>query len=257
MTVFRPCIDLHQGQVKQIVGGSLSDDNKNLKTNFVSKKSSEWYAKLYAKDQLKGGHIIMLGPSNESAAIDALKAYPSGMQIGGGINIENAQKYLDAGASHVIVTSWIFTDNQLNWNRIRDLSNKISKQKLVLDLSCRRVDDGWNIATNRWQTITSTVISPEILNKLSKYCDEFLIHAADVEGLQAGMDEKLIVFLAKFSPIKCTYAGGAKNLDDLDLVNEISDGKVDLTIGSALDIFGGTGVDYQSCVEYNVKSMDF
>lgn len=251
MTRFRPCIDLHNGQVKQIVGGSLKDQGPGPETNFVSDKGAAWYASLYKEDKLSGGHVIKLGPGNEEAALAALRAYPKGLQIGGGINLENAEKYLKAGASQVIVTSWVFQDGQLDWARVEALSQKIGPQNLVLDLSCRRCDSGWKVATDRWQTITETAITPEVLKKLAKYCSEFLIHAADVEGKQAGMDLELIEFLGKHSPIPCTYAGGASQLEDLDLVNRLSNGKVDLTIGSALDIFGGKGVKYQDCVEWN------
>ncbi len=257
MTKFRPCIDLHDGKVKQIVGSSLSDSGAGLKTNFETDRSPAWFAELYKKDRITGGHVIMLGKGNEQAAKAALAAYPGGLQIGGGINAENAKEYLDAGASHVIVTSWIFPEGQLDRERLAALVKVVGKEHLVLDLSCKRtgVDASgkptWNIATNRWQTLIDIQITKETLANLAESCDEFLIHAADVEGKQQGMDDDLIRFLAENSPIPVTYAGGAKSLEDLIHCNEISGGKIDLTIGSALDLFGGKGVKYDDCVKFN------
>lgn len=251
MTKFRPCIDIHDGKVKQIVGSSLADSGKGLETNFESDQSPAWFASLYKKDNLKGGHVIMLGQGNEKAAKEALAAYPGGLQIGGGISTSNALEYLDAGASHVIVTSWIFQNNELSWNRIAELSHLVGIHRLVIDLSCKRNYGKWNVATNRWQTITSTEITRETLNELSLYCNEFLVHAADVEGKQQGMDEELISFLGENSHIPVTYAGGARNISDLHLCDSLSNGRVDLTIGSALDIFGGKGAKYFDCIRYN------
>ena len=256
MTKFRPCIDLHDGKVKQIVGSSLSDSGTGLKTNFETDRSSSWFAELYKKDGIKGGHVIMLGKGNESAAKDALSAYPGGLQVGGGINAQNAMEYIQAGASHVIVTSWIFPDGKLDRERLAELVRTVGKEHLILDLSCKRtgIVDGkqqWKIATNRWQTIIDIEITKETLEDLAKSCDEFLVHAADVEGKQQGMDDDLIRFLAENSPIPVTYAGGAKSLEDLKHCKEISNGKIDLTIGSALDLFGGKGVKYDDCVKFN------
>ncbi len=251
MTKFRPCIDLHDGRVKQIVGSSLSDSGAGLKTNFETDRSPAWFAELYKKDGIKGGHVIMLGKGNVEAAKAALAAYPGGLQVGGGITADNAQEYLDAGASHVIVTSWIFPDGKLDRERLERLSKTVGKEHLVLDLSCKRVDKGWKIAINRWQTLIDIEITAETLTDLSSYCDEFLIHAADVEGKQQGMDDELIMFLAEHSPIPCTYAGGAKSLADLKHCKQISNGLIDLTIGSALDLFGGKGVKYDDCVKFN------
>lgn len=256
MTKFRPCIDLHDGKVKQIVGSSLSDSGAGLKTNFETDRSSSWFAELYKKDGIKGGHVIMLGKGNESAAKDALSAYPGGLQVGGGINAQNAKEYIDAGASHVIVTSWIFPEGKLDRERLAELVRVVGKEHLILDLSCKRSGfvDGkpqWKIATNRWQTIIDIEITKETLEDLAKSCDEFLVHAADVEGKQQGMDDDLIRFLAENSPIPVTYAGGAKSLEDLKHCKEISNGKIDLTIGSALDLFGGKGVKYDDCVKFN------
>ena len=257
MTKFRPCIDLHDGRVKQIVGSSLSDSGKGLKTNFETDRSPAWFAELYKKDGLKGGHVIMLGKGNTEAAKAALAAYPGGLQVGGGITADNALEYIEAGASHVIVTSWIFPDGKLDRERLERLSKTVGRERLVLDLSCKRVSDvedaspRWKIATNRWQTLIDIEITTETLEDLSKYCDEFLIHAADVEGKQQGMDDELIMFLAEHSPIPCTYAGGARTLADLKHCKQISNGTIDLTIGSALDLFGGTGVKYDDCVKFN------
>lgn len=250
MTLFRPCIDIHQGKVKQIVGGTLSDAETPL-THFTSEKSPDYYAKLYKQDKLRGGHVIMLGKGNADAAKKALAAYPGGLQVGGGICPGNAQEFLSAGASHVIVTSWIFDGAHLDVERVKELSRVVGKKRLVLDLSCRKTECGWNVATNRWQTVTDSEVSEKLLDTLSGYCDEFLVHAADVEGLSRGMDEPLIRFLAKSSPIPVTYAGGAQSVSDLARCSEISEDRVDLTIGSSLDIFGGTGTRYADCVQFN------
>lgn len=250
MTLFRPCIDIHQGKVKQIVGGTLSDSETPL-THFTSEHSPAYFAHLYKKDGLKGGHVIMLGKGCAEAAKEALQAYPNGLQVGGGITPENAKEFLDAGASHVIVTSWIFNGGKLDMEKVKALSFAAGKEKLVLDLSCRKTANGWNVATNRWQTITDSEVDEKLLESLAAYASEFLVHAADVEGLEKGMDESLIRFLAQKSPIPVTYAGGAKSIDDLIRCNEISSGRVDLTIGSSLDIFGGTGTRYAECVQFN------
>ncbi len=247
--MFRPCIDLHEGRVKQIVGGSL--DTHQLRTNFVSEKPSSWFAELYKKDQLRGGHVIMLGPGNEPAALDALRAYPGGLQIGGGITSANAQTYLDAGASQIIVTSWIFRDGRVEWDRLKQLVAQIGKQRLVLDLSCRKRDGQYFVVTDRWQKFTTLTLSVDTLATIAQHCDEFLIHAVDVEGLCRGIDQELVEQLAHWTTIPTTYAGGAKSLADLETVTRISNNRIDLTIGSALDIFGGTGVTYQECVEFN------
>jgi len=251
MTKFRPCIDLHDGRVKQIVGGSLSDSGKGLVTNFVSDKPPAYYANLYREDGLQGGHVILLGSGNENAAREALNAYPNGLQVGGGINAETAPTWIEAGASHVIVTSWIFQGTSLAMDRLQALVSAVGRDRIVLDLSCRRHLAGWNIAINRWQTLTPVQILPKTLDLFSEYCAEFLIHAADVEGKQAGMDEDLIRYLAEHSPVPVTYAGGARHVADLKLCQEISQGRVDLTIGSALDIFGGKGAAYADCVAFN------
>lgn len=253
MTLFRPCIDIHQGKVKQIVGGTLSDSEMPL-THFTSEHSPAYFAELYRKDGLRGGHVIMLGKGNSDAAKEALSAYPGGLQVGGGIHPDNAADFLNAGASHVIVTSWIFDGAVLNLEKVCALSKVVGKDHLVLDLSCRRTGSGWNVATNRWQTVTAARVDEALLETLASYADEFLVHAADVEGLEKGMDEDLVRFLADRSPIPVTYAGGAKSIEDLKRCSEISNGRVDLTIGSSLDIFGGSGTRYADCVEFNRKS---
>jgi phosphoribosylformimino-5-aminoimidazole carboxamide ribotide isomerase len=249
MTKFRPCIDLHNGKVKQIVGSSLSQNESELKENFVSLKPAEWYAELYKKDGLKGGHIIMLGAGNEEAALRALKAYPNGMQIGGGISKENALKYIEAKASAIIVTSYIFPNGKFSLERLKAISSEVGKEKLVVDLSCYKVSNNWTVAINHWQTLTDFCINPESLKIISEYCFEFLIHAAGAEGKQQGMDLELIKFLSEHSPIPVTYAGGANSIKDLETCNTLSKGKVDLTIGSALDIFGGN-VPYKECKKW-------
>lgn len=249
MTRFRPCIDLHQGQVKQIVGGSLNDQGAT--TNFVSTQDAAWYARLYQEKGLTGGHVIALGPGNEDAALSALAAWPGGLQFGGGVNADNAEHYLRAGASHVIVTSWLFENKEFSFGRLDRLKRRIGKERLVLDLSCRKTFGGWQIATDRWQTVTSTTITPATLKELSGHCAEFLIHAADVEGLQGGIDEALVELIGAHAEVPSTYAGGARSLEDLKLVDRLSKGRVDLTIGSALDIFGGKGVSLYECIEWN------
>jgi len=249
--MFRPCIDLHEGKVKQIVGGTLNDSGGGLHTNYVSEKSAAWFAELYRRDALKGGHVILLGPGNEAAARDALAAYPGGLHLGGGVNIENAQTWLDAGASHVIVTSWVFREGRVDWERLQQLATTIGQPRLVIDLSCRQRDGEYCVVTDRWQKFTDEKISRVLLEKLAKYCDEFLIHAADVEGLCRGIDHELVAKLAEWAPIPTTYAGGAQSLADLEEVTRVGRGKIDLTIGSALDIFGGTGVKYVDVVEFN------
>ena len=249
--MFRPCIDLHDGRVKQIVGGTLADGESAPRTNYVSDRPAAWYARLYRDDQLRGGHVIMLGPGNESAALEALAAYPGGLQVGGGINAENAPRYLQAGASHVIVTSWIFREGRIEWERLNQLLCRVGMDKVVLDLSCRKRGGEYFVVTDRWQKFTETTLSRDTLEKLSRYCAEFLVHAVDVEGLCRGIDHELVQNLADWSPIPTTYAGGANSLHDLEEVTRLSQNRIDLTIGSALDIFGGSGVRYEDCVRFN------
>ncbi len=251
MTLFRPCIDLHEGRVKQIVGGSLRDDGAAPRTNFVSPRDASWFAGRYRDDGLVGGHVICLGPGNDEAARSALLTWPGGLQIGGGIDARNAAAWLDCGASAVIVTSWLFVDDALSLSRVREISALVGRDRLVIDLSCRRRGDGYRVATNRWQTVTDTAVDRDTLHRLAEFCGEFLVHAADVEGLCEGIDEDLVALLAAGSPIRCTYAGGGSRIEDLARVAELSDGRVDLTFGSALDLFGGSGVRYADCVQWN------
>jgi phosphoribosylformimino-5-aminoimidazole carboxamide ribotide isomerase len=253
--MFRPCIDLHEGKVKQIVGGSLDDSSSSLRTNFVSDRSAAWFAELYKNDGLTGGHVIMLGPGNEVAARAALQMYPGGLQVGGGVNAENAEAWLDAGASHVIVTSWVFRDGALDQERLETLIKLIGKERLVLDLSCRKRDGKYFVVTDRWQKFTGLEISRDVLETLANHCAEFLVHAVDVEGLCRGIDQELVANLGAWSPINATYAGGASSLADLQEVTRLGNGRVDLTIGSALDIFGGNGVRYEDAVAFNRNSM--
>ena len=249
--MFRPCIDLHEGKVKQIVGGTLGAESGRLRTNFVSDRSAAWFAELYRRDGLAGGHVIMLGPGNEDAAGAALCAYPGGLHIGGGIHADNARAWLDAGASHVIVTSWVFRDGRLDADRLQQLVKKIGKEKLVLDLSCRRRGENYFVMTDRWQKFTELALTRETLEKLAASCAEFLIHAVDVEGLCRGIDSELVSNLGAWSPIPTTYAGGASSLADLEAVTRLGQGRIDLTIGSGLDIFGGTGVRYEDVLAFN------
>ena len=249
--MFRPCIDLRDGRVTQIVGGTLTDSGAGVTTHFVAEQPPGWFAGLYRRDGVTGGHVIQLGPGNEAAAREALAAWPGGLQIGGGVTADNAPAWLDAGASHVIVTSWVFRDGRVDWARLNDLVTSIGKSHLVLDLSCRQRDGEYFVVTDRWQKFTSEKISPELLTKLAAFCDEFLIHAADVEGLCRGIDHELVGKLAEWTPLPATYAGGAKSLADLEEVTRVGRGKIDLTIGSALDIFGGTGVKYADAVAFN------
>jgi len=254
MTKFRPCIDLHDGRVKQIVGSSLRDDGTGLKTNFVSDRDSAWYGELYKRDGLRGGHVILLGKGNEDAAKAATGAFPGGLQVGGGIRSCNAAEYLEAGASHVIVTSYLFEmDGTFNQTRLDKMVAAAGKERLVIDLSCKATATGWTVAMNRWQTLTTLDVTPESLRFLAGHCAEFLIHAVDVEGKCEGIDEALVSFLGEHSPIPMTYAGGIRHLDDLKRIDELSHGRVDGTVGSALDLFGGTGAKYEELVAWNKR----
>lgn len=236
---FRPCIDLHQGKVKQIVGGTLTDNSANLVENFVSEHDAGYYAELFRKDGLGGGHVIMLGPGNQEEALKALAAYPNGLQVGGGINTDNAGFYLDQGASHVIVTSYVFRDGAVDYENLKGLVKAIGKERLVLDLSCRAKDGTYYVVTDRWQKFTEFEMNETNLANLAGYCGEFLIHAADVEGRRQGIEEELVSRLGRWASIPITYAGGIKDLSDLDMIDRLGQGKMDFTIGSALDIFGG------------------
>ncbi len=237
---FRPCIDLHGGKVKQIVGASLTDDGSSLKTNFVASHEPAWYAARYRADNLTGGHVIMLGPGNEDAALNALAAWPGGLQLGGGINTSNARKWLDSGAAQLIVTSFIFSGGELHRENLEAIFKMCGRRRLVLDLSCRKRDGAYWIVTDRWQKFTGMKLDGDTLHMLSDYCCEFLIHAVDVEGMQSGIDRELLTLLAEKSPIKCVYAGGISSFADIELIEKCGAGRIDYTVGSALDLFGGS-----------------
>ncbi|KAF2490524.1 Phosphoribosylformimino-5-aminoimidazole carboxamide ribotide isomerase [Lophium mytilinum] len=254
MTRFRPCIDLHAGSVKQIVGGTLSSTlPESLKTNYVSKLPAAHFAQLYKENDLSGAHVIMLGPGNREAAREALESWKDGLQVGGGIDDTNAAEWVKAGAEKVIITSFLFPNGTFSLPRLQSVLKALGddKEKLVIDLSCRRKGEKWFVAMNKWQTIADMELNQESISLLEPYCCEFLIHAADNEGLQAGIDHELVQKLAEWCSIPVTYAGGGRNLDDLELVKKLSGGKVDLTLGSALDVFGGSGVTFEDCVKWN------
>ena len=249
--LFRPCIDLHDGKVKQIVGSTLSD--AGAEENFVSDRPPSYYAELYKKDGLKGGHIIKLGTNNDEAAISGLNAYPNGMQVGGGINLDNALFWLEVGATHIILTSFIFSNGKINLDNLKKITDLVGRERLVLDLSCRFKDGKYYVVTDRWQKFTDYIVEYETLNFLSDYCDEFLIHAVDVEGMQSGVDKRLIELIASNSPIPTTYAGGISSLEDIDTVIKSGDNKMFYTVGSALDIFGGKKLKYNDVINYEMR----
>lgn len=256
MTRFRPCIDLHNGVVKQIVGASLRDGNDDrLVTNGVSDQPASWFAARYRADGLFGGHVIMLGPGNDQAAREALAAFPGGLHLGGGVTPENARRWLDAGAAAVIVTSYAFRDGDLDRDRLAHMSRVVGRERLVLDLSCRqreaRPDAPYYVMTDRWQRWTEFAVSEAALHELARWCGEFLVHAIANEGTGQGIEQELVKQLGAWSPLPVTYAGGAHSLHDLTLVEALSQGRVDLTIGSALDLFGGKTVRYADAVAFN------
>ena len=243
---FRPCIDIHNGKVKQIIGGSLVDKGDFAENNFVSEKNGDYYAALYRDAGLTGGHIILLNPAGSPyyeedvrQACLALAAYPGGLQIGGGMNDENAAFFLDKGASHVIVTSFVFKDGKINYDNLKKMVKVTGRDRLVLDLSCRRKDGAYYIVTDRWQKFTDVKLTEAVLEELSGYCDEFLIHAVDVEGKSNGIEEDIAALLGRWDGIPVTYAGGVGSMEDLSRLKELGRGRVDVTIGSALDLFGG------------------
>lgn len=235
----------------QIVGGTLSDSGAGVRTHFTAAEPPEWFAHRYREDELQGGHVIALGPGNEAAALAALAAWPGGLQYGGGVTADNAADWIWAGASRVIVTSWVFREGRLDAERLTELGRRVGRDRLVLDLSCRRRAEGYVVMTDRWQKATDLVLSGAVFERLAGYCSEFLVHAVDVEGLCRGIDNTLVSALADWSPLPVTYAGGANSLEDLERVERDGRGRVDLTIGSALDLFGGTGVRYADAVAFN------
>lgn len=254
---FRPCIDIHNGKVKQIVGGSLRDKDDQARTNFTSELDASFYAELYKSDGLRGGHIILLNPvgsryyeDTKRQAMEALAAYPGGMQIGGGITAENAAHFLDAGASHVIVTSYVFQEGAFRRENLERLISAVGKEHIVLDLSCRKREDGYYVVTDRWQKFTAMRLTKEVLAELADGCDEFLIHGVDVEGKRSGMEEELVRMLGEWHGIPVTYAGGISSMQDLEHFAAAGGGNVDFTVGSALDLFGGD-LPYEKVKRYS------
>ncbi len=252
---FRPCIDIHNGRVKQIVGSTLTDEKDFAMENFVSEKNAAYYAGLYKEHHLKGGHIILLNGADspyfektKEEALSALKAYPGGMQIGGGINAENAGEYLDAGASHVIVTSYVFQNGEIKKDRLETLKKAVGKERVVLDLSVRKFEDGYYVMTDRWQKKSNVRVDLELLKKLSAYCGEYLIHAVDVEGKNSGIENQLVEMLSGFYELPVTYAGGIHSYEDLELMRKLGQDRIHITVGSALDLFGGE-LEFQKICE--------
>ncbi len=252
---FRPCIDIHNGSVKQIVGGSLKDSHDEAFENFVAEKGADYYASLYKKHGLYGGHIILLNgkespyyEATRQQALKALCAFPGGMQIGGGVNDENAASYIEAGASHVIVTSFIFKDGKINMDNLFKLVDIIGKEHIVIDLSARKYEDGYHVCTDRWQNKSESLVDINLMEKLSNYCDEFLIHAVDVEGKSQGIEQELVTMLGSFEGCPITYAGGVHSYEDLALLKKLGKDRIHITIGSALDLFGG-GLKFEKVCE--------
>lgn len=253
---FRPCIDIHNGRVKQIVGGSLADRNNSASENFVSEYGADFYGSLYKSRGLTGGHIILLNAAeseyyaaDREQAFAALAKYPGGLQAGGGITPENAGEFLAAGASHVIVTSYVFRDGKADIGRLREISAAAGRDKLVIDLSCRRRGGEYYIATDRWQKFTDVKLEPSTLDMFAEYCAEFLVHAVDVEGKAKGIEKPLAELLGGWDGIPVTYAGGIGSFGDLDTLKAAGRGKLDFTVGSALDIFGGV-LDFEKICAY-------
>ena len=253
---FRPCIDIHNGKVKQIVGGSLTDQGNQAKENFTASENADYYAKMYQKDGLIGGHVILLNPvsseyyrETKAQAILALGAYPKGLQVGGGIHAENAEEFLEAGASHVIVTSYVFRDGKINWENMEKLKHEVGKENVVIDLSCRKKGNDYYIVTDRWQKFTEVVLNTAVLDELSEFCAEFLIHAVDVEGKARGIEKPLAEMLGDWNGIPVTYAGGIGSFEDLRELKTLGRNRLNVTIGSALDLFGGP-MNYEETVKF-------
>ena len=251
---FRPCIDIHNGKVKQIVGGSLLDAGNQAQENFVATQDAAFYARLYKNSGIRGGHIILLNKAGTpyyeedvAQAKGALEEYPGGLQIGGGIDASNAKKFLDMGASHVIVTSYVFRDGQVDYDRLEALYKAVGREHLVLDLSCRRKNGAYYIVTDRWQKFTEEIVCEETISRLQGYADEFLIHAVDVEGKANGVECELVSMLSEYAEIPITYAGGVGSYEDIEVIRNLGKGRLNITIGSALDIFGGN-LDYDKVI---------
>lgn len=254
---FRPCIDIHNGKVKQIVGGSLKDERDQAEENFVSERSAAFYADMFRRDNLKGGHMILLNPpsspyfeADRQQAAEALAVWPGGLQIGGGVTADNASSYIKAGASHVVVTSYVFKDGQVQWENLEKLADAVGAGHVVLDVSCRKKDGKYYIVTDRWQKFTKVQLGEESLYWMKEYCDEFLVHGVDVEGKSAGIEEGLVEMLAGVQGIPITYAGGISSLDELERFRRVSGGRLDFTIGSALDLYGGD-IPYDEVKNYS------
>lgn len=253
---FRPCIDIHNGKVKQIVGGSLKDKGDSARENFVSEQDSRFYADMYKSSGIKGGHIILLNPvdseyyeATKQQALMALREYTGGLQVGGGITADNAMEFIDAGAQAVIVTSYVFKDGRINYENLEKLRDTVGSSRLVLDLSCRKKDGCYYIVTDRWQKFTDETVTTELLDKLSEYCTEFLIHAVDVEGKVNGIEKELVKLLGEWGKIPVTYAGGVSSFEDLRSIKELGQDHLNVTIGSALDLFGGA-MEYEKVIEF-------
>lgn len=258
---FRPCIDIHNGKVKQIVGSSLKDSGDIADENFIAKMDAAFYANLYRQKNIKNGHVILLNhPGSEyyeatkKQAVSALSEYKNGLQIGGGITPENATEYLDAGASHVIVTSYVFSDGRINFENLHKLVSETGKENLVLDLSCRMKAGKYYIVTDRWQKYTEVILNEENMDMFSQFCDEFLIHAVDVEGKANGIEKGLVKMIGNWNKIPITYAGGVHSFEDLKLLKELGHNKINVTIGSALDLFGGS-MKFDEVLDYIAKEL--
>ena len=249
---FKPCIDLHHGKVKQIIGSTLN--SKEIKVNFTSNQNSSYFAQLYRKYQLSGAHIIMLGPNNEEACLQALKTWPGHLQVGGGITLANGEKWLKAGAQKLIFTSYLFPDKTLDLSRLQSLKKNYGRNKIVIDLSCSKTlaDKGYYVFKNKWKEQTTFKLELASLQSIIPYTEEILIHAISVEGKNQGMDQDLVYQLKKLheqTNLNLVYAGGIHHQEELDEFVKISESKIDFTIGSALDIFGGRGFSFQQLAQ--------
>lgn len=260
---FRPCIDVHNGQVKQIVGGSLKDKGDRAVENFVSLQGGEFYGNLYKQKGLEGGHVILLNGKDspyyevtKKEGMKALSAFFGGLQIGGGITADNAKEFLEAGASHVIVTSYVFKDGEISFENLEKMRKRVGKEHLVLDLSCRKREDAYYIVTDRWQRFTNVKVDEKSISLLSSYCDEFLVHGVDVEGKSSGIETDLVKILAKNRPLPVTYAGGVSDFSDLQKLRDMGKNSLDVTIGSALDLFGGS-MSFEEVLDFCRESKKY
>lgn len=253
---FRPCIDIHNGRVKQIVGSSLRDAGDAAAENFVAEQDAAWFAHLYKEEGIRGGHIIMLNAKDsvyyedtKAQALAALREYPGGLQIGGGITAENAEEFLASGASHVIVTSYVFSGGRVDYDNLTRLAEEVGKERLVLDISCRKRGEDYYVVTDRWQKFTDEKVCIPLLDRLAEYCSEFLIHAVDVEGKACGIEKELAALLGSWGRLPVTYAGGVGSFSDLEQLKTLGRNRLHVTIGSALDLFGGP-MAYDRVMEY-------